>query len=251
MLLKTGRFSLFVLFFLFLNTLLPLMAQGISPHMTDLAYGEEGMTLWQVIYSGGEIMLFLAMISVFAVGLVGYYYLTIRADKMIPEDFSNKVMSFVDKGQLDDARDLCKKEQNTLSKVYLAGFNQIQKDSHIVREHIEDQARQQVESVWQKISYLSDVAAISPMIGLLGTVLGMIQAFNVIAFQTGAVKPILLAGGISKAMVTTAAGLAIAIPAVMFHSFFRSRAHNIERHLEDKTTEFWYLLNEKKQDIVR
>ena len=104
-----------------------------------------------------------------------------------------------------------------------------------------------MDDLWQKLSYLADIAAIAPMVGLLGTVLGMIQAFNVIAFQTGAVKPVLLASGISKAMVTTATGLIVAIPAMIFYSFFRGRLQNVTARLENISTELFHLLTDAGQ----
>ena len=106
--------------------------------------------------------------------------------------------------------------------------------------------RRGIDDLRQKLSYLADIAVISPMVGLLGTVLGMIQAFNVIAFQTGAVKPILLASGISKAMVTTATGLIIAIPAMIFYSFFKGKVQSVTSHLENLSTELFNLLTEEK-----
>ena len=98
-------------------------------------------------------------------------------------------------------------------------------------------ARKEVTSLWTLMNYLSEVAQISPMMGLLGTVLGMIQAFNTIAFDSGVVKPILLAGGVAKAMITTAGGLTIAIAAMIFYSLLRPRAQNITNLLETITTQ--------------
>ena len=115
----------------------------------------------------------------------------------------------------------------------------------VIKEAMLDKGRRIVGDMTQKLSYLADVAVISPMVGLLGTVLGMIQAFNVIAFQTGAVKPILLAGGISKAMVTTATGLIIAIPAMIFYSYFRGKVQNITSQLENISTELFHLISDK------
>jgi biopolymer transport protein ExbB len=80
---------------------------------------------------------------------------------------------------------------------------------------------------------------------LLGTVVGMIQAFNVIAFQTGAVKPILLASGISKAMITTATGLIVAIPAMIFYSYFRGKIQDVSSRFENISTELFQMITEK------
>jgi len=92
---------------------------------------------------------------------------------------------------------------------------------------MEDEARRFIELHWQRIGFLSDIAVISPMLGLLGTVLGMIKAFNAIAFKIGEVKPIFMAYGVSQAMVTTAAGLIVGIFSMVFYYFFRVRIQNI------------------------
>jgi biopolymer transport protein ExbB len=83
------------------------------------------------------------------------------------------------------------------------------------------------------------------LIGLLGTVIGMIRAFNAIAFQTAVVKPILLAGGVSQAMVTTAAGLIVAIPAMIFYAYFRGRVHDITNIVENYSTDIIKIVEAK------
>lgn len=221
-------------------------ARDMTAYIPDTGTADAGMTLWQVILSGGEVMLVLGLISLIGVGVVIHFFMTIKPDKLLPREFSEKVMRLVSEGKHNEARVLCRSSRNMLSDVYAAGLDKTEDDKYIVKERIEDRARRQTDALWQKLSYLSDIAAISPMVGLLGTVLGMIQAFNVIAFQTGAVKPILLAGGISKAMVTTATGLIIAIPAMIFYSVFRARAHEVERRLGDMSSDFWHILKDEK-----
>lgn len=222
-------------------------AQDMNAYIPDASSADAGMTLWQIILSGGEVMLLLGLISLFGVGIVIYFYLTIRPEKLLPQDLAEKVMGLITKGKLNEARVLCGGNKNILSDVCLVGLGFTGEDKYLVKEKIEDSARRHIDALWQKLSYLSDIASISPMVGLLGTVLGMIQAFNVIAFQTGAVKPILLAGGISKAMVTTATGLMIAIPAMIFYSFFKNRAYEVERRLEDLSSDFWHVLKDRKE----
>ena len=105
-------------------------------------------------------------------------------------------------------------------------------------------ARKEMGVLWQRIGILSDIAAIAPMIGLLGTVVGMIQAFNTIAFQTAVVKPILLAGGIGKAMITTAGGLVVAIPAMLAYSYFRIKVQNIMHIVENYSADIIKLITD-------
>jgi biopolymer transport protein ExbB len=218
----------------------------VEKYIPDAAVAEQGMTLWQIIKAGGEVMILLAFLSIAALGLIVYYFLTIKQDNLIPEDFQENVISLVEAGRFDEARKLSEENENLIANVVIAGLLRKGREKIVIKEAIQDEGKRSIDDLRQKLSYLADVAVISPMVGLLGTVLGMIQAFNVIAFQTGAVKPILLASGISKAMVTTAAGLMIAIPAMIFYSFFRGKVQNVTSHLENVSTELFNLITEEK-----
>ncbi|MBD3295860.1 MAG: MotA/TolQ/ExbB proton channel family protein [Candidatus Omnitrophica bacterium] len=224
-----------------------LLAQdNIEKYIPDPKTAEEGMTLWQIISSGGEVMIVLAFLSIVALGLILYYFLTINEARLLPADLQEEVISSLEQGDHERARLLCENDETPLSNIISAGLSRRGRDKIVLKEAIEDEGRRNVEALWQRLSYLGDIAAISPMVGLLGTVLGMIQAFNVIAFQTGAVKPILLASGISKAMVTTATGLIIAIPAMIFYAFFRGRVRSASARLEIISMEILHLLSDHK-----
>jgi biopolymer transport protein ExbB len=147
-------------------------------------------------------------------------------------------------------RELCAGSENVISKVVLAAIDRVEKNPASAREAVELTAKNEVTKLWEALSYLSDIAVIAPLVGLLGTVLGMIDAFNAIAFQTAAVKPVLLAGGIAKAMVTTAAGLIIAIPASIFYSFFRSRVSKITATVEALASEITDILADSEARAV-
>ncbi|MGD2278849.1 MAG: MotA/TolQ/ExbB proton channel family protein [Candidatus Omnitrophota bacterium] len=219
--------------------------EKIEEYIPDVEVAEEGMTLWQIIKAGGEIMIVLAFLSIAALALVIYYFLSFDPKKLLPEDFLARVTSLIKENRSEEVKTACKNNPNLVSDVVLAGFARVSREKTVVEEAMLDKGKRSVGNLTQKLSYLADVAVISPMVGLLGTVLGMIQAFNVIAFQTGAVKPILLAGGISKAMVTTAFGLIIAIPSMIFYAYFRGKVQNIASHLENVSTDLMYLITEK------
>jgi biopolymer transport protein ExbB len=240
------RIVFFVIVVAFLSLSIFSWAQTVEKYIPDAAAAEQGMTLWQIIKAGGEVMILLVVLSIVAMGLIVYYFLTIKQDNLIPEDFQEKVISLIEAGRFDEARKLSEENENLIANVVIAGLSRKGREKIVVKEAIQDKGRRGIDDLRHKLSYLADVAVISPMVGLLGTVLGMIQAFNVIAFQTGAVKPILLASGISKAMVTTAAGLMIAIPAMIFYSFFRGRVQNVTAHLENVSTELFNLITEEK-----
>ncbi|MDP8299404.1 MAG: MotA/TolQ/ExbB proton channel family protein [Candidatus Tantalella remota] len=226
---------------------LSMSAEKLEKYIPDTQAAEEGMTLWQIIAAGGEVMIVLALMSVAALGLVIYYFMTIKQEALVPQEFLEKTILLVKNGKFDEAKEKCSSEDNLISRVLQAGLMREDKDKVIVKEAMQDAGRRSTDDLWQKLSYLADVAAISPMVGLLGTVLGMIQAFNVIAFQTGAVKPILLASGISKAMVTTATGLIVAIPCMIFYSFFKGRVQDCNARLENISTELFHLITDKKK----
>lgn len=201
-----------------------------------------GMTLWQIIAAGGGVMIALAALSVTAVSLTVYYFLSMKRDKLLPQDLFDKLASLMDQGKINEAMILSEGGESILCRVFYAGAAKKGKGPVIVKETMEDEGRRQIDGLWQRLSYLADIAAIAPMVGLLGTVLGMIQAFNVIAFQAGAVKPVLLASGISKAMVTTAAGLIIAVPSMLFYAYFRGVVRTISARLENQSTELYHMM---------
>jgi biopolymer transport protein ExbB len=172
-------------------------------------------------------MIVLALLSVAALAIVIYCFITFREVRLVPKEFSEHLIEKLRSGDLVTAKRLCHNRDNLIAKVAFAGFEKSKKDPHLMAEAMEHSSKELAMNLWKVLSYLSDIATISPLLGLLGTILGMIQAFNVIALQTAIVKPILLAGGVSKAMVTTAGGLIVAIPALGFYSYFRLKLQNI------------------------
>lgn len=224
------------LFILFVMTGLVWAASGdVAAQST--ADGQAGMTLWQIIKSGGAMMIVLALLSVAAVSLIIYEYICFTPKRICPKDFFEKVVPSLQQGRLAQARQLCESQSNALSNIIKSGLDKKAHGSVFAREAMENTARLEVDALWQNISYLSDIATIAPLVGLLGTVIGMIQAFNVIAFQVAVVKPIMLAGGVSKAMVTTAGGLLVAIPVMIFYSLLRARVQTLSNSIENYTSD--------------
>jgi len=143
-----------------------------------------------------------------------------------------RLNQLVAKRDLEGARRLCEEDGGMLARIVLEGLETAEQDRLAVHDAIESAGTRETTRLWQQVGYLSDIAVLSPMLGILGTVVGMIQAFNAIAFKLEAVKPIALAAGVAKALVTTAAGLVVAIPVMGFYFYFRARLHNIIASLE-------------------
>jgi biopolymer transport protein ExbB len=128
----------------------------------------------------------------------------------------------------------------------MAGITRQARGRTVMREAMQKAMDKEISKLWKSISYLGDIAGIAPLLGLFGTVVGMIQAFNVIAVAGSALKPIMLVGGISKALITTAAGLVIAIPTLAFYSYFKGTVQDIVDRVDDYSTDIIKLIEESE-----
>lgn len=209
----------------------------IKPYIDSVEQAKEGLTLWQLIKSGGFIMFVLMLLSIAATAMIVYSFMTIKVTQLCPKEPTQKLIEKLQTGSEQEVRQACESEQNVIPKIILAGLDSKKRGIAFARQAIENRAKREVDGLWQNISYLADIAVVAPLLGLLGTVMGMIQAFNVIAFQTAVVKPIVLAGGVSKAMVTTAGGLIVAIPVMLFYAYFRNKFRLITNIIESYTNE--------------
>lgn len=180
-----------------------------------------GITLW----------LALAALSVAGTHLIVDSFLKIKESRIIPEGFADGVRGALETGDLEKAKTLCGEEPGALSNILLAGFAEQDEDAVTVAAELES------EKLMQRVNYLNTVGNLAPMLGLLGTVQGMIMAFATLGTEAGAAKNAMLATNISQALYTTAAGLIIAVPALGFFSFFRNRAAKIILNMEALTME--------------
>jgi biopolymer transport protein ExbB len=214
---------LFLLFVFFPAGAWALDLQGVS---------EEGMTLRQLLEAGGWVMIFIGLASILAIALTMFFLFTVRTSCFLPSAQLLEIKGAIETRDIEKVKELCRERANLLERAVYAGAGKIKEGSQAVRLRMEDEARHVMETYWQRVTYLSDIAVIAPMLGFLGTVTGMIQAFNAIAFKIGEVKPIFLAYGVSQAMITTAAGLIVGIFSMAFYFFFRSRIQNISARAE-------------------
>lgn len=208
---------------------------GLDPYVESVENAGQGMTLFQVIQAGGWVMLALGLLSMIMISLITFLFLRLNLSRLIPAASTEQVVDLIAKQQYPNAQTLCAGDDNLIFNIVSAGLEK--ENIEDCKETIELEARKTTTALWAPLNYLSDIAQIAPMLGLLGTVLGMIQAFNTIAFDSAAVKPILLAGGVSKAMVTSAGGLIIAIVATIFFTLLRTRVENITDTLEARTNQ--------------
>jgi biopolymer transport protein ExbB len=198
---------------------------------------EVGMTLFDLLSAGGWIMVVLAILSILALSLAIYYMITLTEKKIVPNDIVTQIRHYIRDGRYDDVARICRRSKGMFCKVIHAGLSRGLTDPASVASTMEAVGRREAERLMRQVRYLSDIAQVAPMLGLLGTVLGMINAFNFIAFDISAVKPVALASAVAQALVTTAAGLIVAIPCMGFFFFFRGRLQTLIGKVEEVAVE--------------
>jgi biopolymer transport protein ExbB len=197
---------------------------------TGVAWGQEAdaagsrqRTMWDTIKAGGATEAVIILLSVVGLALIIEHAVSIRREKLIPPYVLSELESLFDEEEYEEALELCDQDDSLLSRVVGAGLSKLSGGYSRMREAVDEVSEEETASLFQKISYLSLIASVAPMLGLLGTVIGMIQAFNVIAAMEGAANPADLADGISKALVTTCTGLIVAIPVLSAYMIYRNR----------------------------
>ena len=186
---------------------------------------EEKTTLWQMILQGGWAMIPLGLMSTAMVYFIVQNSLALREKVLLRPDMLPDFIALMKDKKIVEAHTLCKENETLFTYVFQAGLERCSTTREInfgkVKEAIEEASTEEVTSYMKPIDYLSIIGATAPMLGLLGTVSGMIKAFQTIGSQ-GMGKPEVLAGNIGEALVTTATGLIIAIPAMLFYYYFRN-----------------------------
>ena len=183
------------------------------------------VSLWGTIHHGGVIGYLIVLLSVIAGGLVIEHFWTIRRDTFVPERLVAGLKQDIDAKRYEEAQRKCSDDRSFLAVVVAAGLNEMESMFRYfdMQNAMQEISEREISRLYRKLEYLAFIAATAPMLGLLGTVTGMIRSFNIIAVTEGAATPSQLAGGISEALVTTCMGLIVAIPTMFFVSLFRNR----------------------------
>jgi len=188
----------------------------------------------------------LGALSIVMLAMVIYLAVVLRKSQIVPARLRIELMEKLRGGDLDDARRLCGFRSSPLSAVLLTALEHLHSmpntDPMLLRDVVEGEGSRQAESIQGQAQYLMDIAVVAPMIGLLGTVFGMMIAFNAVSDQVAVVRPTALIAGVNKAMITTAFGLVVGIPAMMFYAYFRNRAAKLVSTLETASAELFTAL---------
>jgi len=182
--------------------------------------------VFELIKSGGWLMVPIIACSVIALAICMERLWVLRASRVAPRGLLAEVWGRICGGKIDQDYLAVVREGSPLGKIIVAGLDNASHGREIMKESIQEAAGQVIHDLERFLNPLGTIAAVTPLLGLLGTVIGMIEVFSEIMIQ-GTGNAGVLAGGISQALITTASGLSIAIPALIFHRFFQRRIESL------------------------
>jgi len=204
----------------------------------------EPLSLWELCTEGGWIMIILALLLVISIYvLVERSIVTYKASRQ-DEGFMKRIKDYIHDGEIESALNLCKATGSPYSRLIAKGITRIGRPMNDVLVAIENTGNLEVAALSKGLPWLATTAAGAPMLGFLGTVIGMVEAFYSIASAGTAASIGDFAGGIYTALVTTVAGLIVGIAAMFAYNFLVARINKVMNHMEARTMEFMDLLNE-------
>jgi biopolymer transport protein ExbB len=189
--------------------------------------------VFELVKAGGWLMVPILLCSIVAMAIVAERFWTLRRNRVAPNNLVLQVWQWAKAGHLTEERMRWLRTGSPLGRILAAGLANRRQDREIMKERIEEVGRHVVHGLERYLNTLGTIASITPLLGLLGTVLGMIKVFTVISTQ-GVGDAGALAGGISEALITTAAGLFVAIPSLMFYRYFRGRIDSLVLTMEQE-----------------
>lgn len=211
---------------------------------TNTAAAPAAMSLWDLCVQGGFIMLVLAALSLICIYVFVERAVIIRQASRLDSTFMDRIKALIHAGDIDGARQLCKEQPSPYSRLIAKGISRIGRPTADVLVTIENAGNLEVAALGRGLPWLATTAAGAPMLGFLGTVIGMVQSFYHLASAGSSANIGLLADGIYQALVTTVAGLIVGIVALFAYNYLNTRIQRVMQRMEGQTMEFMDLLNE-------
>jgi len=199
-------------------------------------------SIWDFVVKGGPVMIPIGICSLVALTVIIERLLSLRRGRIIPPDFQPALTGLLDDGGADrrgKAMEYCRKHGTPIAAIFGAGIKRLGEPVELVERHIQETGQREILKLRKYLRTLSVIAAIAPLLGLLGTILGMIKAFETVAASGEALgRTELLAKRIYEAMITTAGGLIVAIPVVIAYHWFSSRVERLVAEIDAMVVEF-------------
>jgi biopolymer transport protein ExbB len=193
--------------------------------------------MWEIVRAGGLFMWPILLCSVIAAAIVIERIWSLQERRVVPPELTRRVWQLVESGQINDKMIAALETSSPMGKLLAIGLSNRHRAREILAERLEDAGRHAAHDLERFLNTLGTIAAVTPLLGLLGTVTGIIKAFNVI-FAGGVGDPRMLSGGISEALLTTAAGLCVAIPTLIAYRYLRGRVDSIVVRMEKDVIQF-------------
>jgi len=187
--------------------------------------------MWEIVRAGGPLMWPIILCSIGAAAIILERLWTLQDKRVVPPDLTQKVRQLIEANQINDKVIAALQQNSALGQLLATALSNRHRSREVIMERLEDSGRHIVHELERFLSTLGTIAGVSPLLGLLGTVTGIIKSFN--AIQAGGMgDPRALSGGIAEALIATAAGLCVAIPALISYRFLRGRVERIVVEME-------------------
>lgn len=203
--------------------------------------------MFEIVKAGGPVMVPIILASIIAAAIFLERLWTLQQRRVLPAELTEKVWKWVEQRQIQDKHIVALQQNSPLGKILAAGLANRHRERAIIKEAIEDTGRHVVHELDRFIGTLGTIASVSPLLGLLGTVVGMIRTFNAIQTE-GVGDPAALGGGIAEALITTAAGLTVAIPALLAYKYLRGRVESLVVQMEKESIKLVQAMEQQYQD---
>jgi len=202
--------------------------------------------MFELIKAGGWSMWPIILCSVAALAIIGERLWSLQKKYIVPSNLLAQVQQWLERDELEPARLTALRDSSPLGKVLAAGLINRDHEREIIKEAIEDAGRHATPELERYLRTLGSIAAISPFLGLFGTVIGMIEMFSGIG-QHGVGDPTIVAHGIAVALINTAGGLAVAIPSLLFYRYFRGRVNDLLIDMEEEAVKLIEILHGERE----
>jgi len=187
-----------------------------------------------ILVKGGVFMYPIILCSIIALAVFLERLWVLRRRQILPSEFIRNVEELLKKEKVSEALFLCQSDTSSIARIFLAGLKNAGRGMWLVKESVEERGGREAVILEKRVGILATLANLTPLLGLLGTVSGMIKTFNVISVQ-GVGNPAPLAGGIAEALITTAAGLCVAIPTLVGHRIIKDKAQSLIFEMEESS----------------
>ncbi|NQT46622.1 MAG: MotA/TolQ/ExbB proton channel family protein [Candidatus Omnitrophica bacterium] len=207
--------------------------------------------MWEVIQKGGPLMYLIILCSVLALAVVLERLYSMHKARIDTNRFMDTIADLLRKSKISESIDLCDQTQGPIARIMKAGILKHDRSRAEIREATQDAGSHEVPQLERNMGVLATIAHITPLLGLLGTVTGMVRAFQIIQQKALALQPVNpgdLAGGIWEALITTVAGLSVAIPTYVAYNFLVSRVESVVVEMERSATDLVDILSSRREE---